>query len=201
MRRLWTEERVTFEGRCYRTDKATTYDRPAEPVPLYVVASGPSAAKLAGRVADGFICTSGKPRELYTETLIPKLEQGLEASGRRREDIELMIEMKVSFDTDLRRALEDTRNWAALALKPEEKTGVEDPVETERLAAARPAERAARRWIVSDDPDEQSSASHRTSSWASHTSSSTHRATSGALPPALRRTRPAAPAQPLCLIA
>ena len=65
-----------------------------------------------------------------------------------------MIEMKVSFDTDLERARDDTRHWAALALKPEEKTGVEDPVEMEKLADALPVERAASRWIVSTDPDE-----------------------------------------------
>ncbi len=46
----------------------------------------------------------------------------------------MMIEMKVSFDTDAARALEDTRHWAALALSPEEKTSVEDPLEMERLA-------------------------------------------------------------------
>ena len=65
-----------------------------------------------------------------------------------------MIEMKVSFDTDKQRALEDTRHWAALALTPEEKKSVEDPVEMERLADALPVERAASRWIVSTDPDE-----------------------------------------------
>ncbi len=62
--------------------------------------------------------------------------------------------MKVSFDTDMDRAIQDTRHWAALALSPEEKVGVEDPVEMEKLAAALPVERAASRWIVSTDPDE-----------------------------------------------
>jgi coenzyme F420-dependent glucose-6-phosphate dehydrogenase len=65
-----------------------------------------------------------------------------------------MIEVKVSFDTDKQRALEDTRHWAALALSAEEKMSVEDPVEMERLADALPLERAASRWIVSDDPEE-----------------------------------------------
>ena len=65
-----------------------------------------------------------------------------------------MIEVKVSFDHDLGRAREDTRAWAALALSPEEKLSVEDPLEMERLAASLPLERAASRWIVSDDPDE-----------------------------------------------
>jgi coenzyme F420-dependent glucose-6-phosphate dehydrogenase len=66
-----------------------------------------------------------------------------------------MIEVKVSFDSDPRRALEDTRHWGALALSPEEKSSVDDPLEMERLADQVPADRAAKRWIVSADPDEQ----------------------------------------------
>jgi coenzyme F420-dependent glucose-6-phosphate dehydrogenase len=65
-----------------------------------------------------------------------------------------MIEMKVSFDTDRARAMEDTRYWAALALSPQEKVSVEDPLAMERLSDALPVERAASRWIVSTDPDE-----------------------------------------------
>ena len=155
MQRLWTEERVTFEGEYYRTESATIYDRPDEPVPIYLAASGPTVARLAGRVAQGFICTSGKAPELYKETLLPNLDEGLHKAGRSRDEVEFMIEMKVSFDTDRDRAMEDTRHWAALALSPEEKTGIDDPVEIEKRAAALPLERAASRWIVSSDPEEQ----------------------------------------------
>ena len=85
-----------------------------------------------------------------------------------------MIEVKVSFDTDAKRALEDTRHWAALALTPEEKMTVEDPVEMQRLADALPLERAASRWIVSNDPDEHVEKDRRLCrSWASAISCST----------------------------
>jgi coenzyme F420-dependent glucose-6-phosphate dehydrogenase len=154
IRRLAREERLTFEGEYYRTERATIYDRPEVPVPIYIAASGPTAARLAGRLGDGFICTSGKARTLYTETLLPAVAEGLEKAGRKPGSIERMIEMKVSFDTDLERARADTRHWAALALAPEEKTGIEDPLELEKLADALPIERAASRWIVSSDPDE-----------------------------------------------
>lgn len=154
MRRLWVEERVTFEGKFYKTEKATIYDRPSTPVPIYLAASGPTVAKMAGEVAEGYICTSGKAPELYRETLLPNVSAGLQAAGRAPDSIDRMIEMKVSFDTDRQRALEDTREWAALALSAEEKVSVEDPVEMERLAATLPIERAASRWIVSTDPDE-----------------------------------------------
>ncbi|MEM7022922.1 MAG: glucose-6-phosphate dehydrogenase (coenzyme-F420) [Pseudomonadota bacterium] len=154
MRRLAREERVDHEGQYYRTARATIYNRPEEPVPIYIAAAGAVAARLAGRLGDGFICTSGKAPELYTDTLLPAVAEGLEKGGRAPGSIEYMIEMKVSFDTDLQRALEDTRHWAALALSAEEKMGVEDPVEMERLSDALPVERAAKRWIVSNDPDE-----------------------------------------------
>jgi coenzyme F420-dependent glucose-6-phosphate dehydrogenase len=79
---------------------------------------------------------------------------GIQAADRTPEDIDMMIEMKVSFDSDPQRALEDTRHWAALSLSPEEKISVEDPLEMERLADLLPAERAAKRWIVSTDAEE-----------------------------------------------
>ena len=154
IQRLWREERLTFHGQFYRTENATIYDRPKTPVPIYIAGAGPFMAKFAGEKAEGFICTSGKARELYTETLLPNVLAGLDKAGRKPDGIDRMIEMKVSFDTDRNQALQDTRFWGALALKPEEKVNVEDPLEMERLADALPVERAASRWIVSDDAAE-----------------------------------------------
>jgi len=154
MRRLWQEEFVTFEGTYYKTVNATLYDRPSSRIPIYVAATGESAARLAGRTADGFICTSGKARDLYTQTLLPAVADGAKKAGRDAAKIEKLIEMKVSFDMDRERALNDCAYWAALALSAEEKVGVEDPREMERRAAALPIEKAASRWIVSDDPEE-----------------------------------------------
>jgi len=154
IRQLWSESRVSFKGQYYRTDKATIYDRPRLMPSIYVAAAGPVLAKYAGQFADGFICTSGKAPELYRDTLLPNVATGIRASGRKPEDIDMMIEMKVSFDSDGQRAVQDTRQWAALALSPEEKVSVEDPLELERLADQMTAERSAKRWIVSTDPEE-----------------------------------------------
>jgi coenzyme F420-dependent glucose-6-phosphate dehydrogenase len=154
IRQLWSDERVTFKGQYYSTNRATIYDKPEVAPPIYVAAAGPVLAKYAGQFGDGFICTSGKAPALYRETLLPNVAAGIEASGRQPENVDMMIEMKVSFDSDAERALEDTRYWAALALSPEEKISVEDPLEMERLADQLPAQRAASRWIVSTDPDE-----------------------------------------------
>lgn len=153
IRRLWTEERVSFDGTYYRTQNATVYDRPEQQVPIYVAAGGPQMAKYAGRATDGFICTSGKGNALYQEQLLPAFAEGAVLSKRDPGSLEKMIEIKVSFDTDLERATAETRLWGALALTSDEKTGVEDPLELERLADALPVERTASRWLVSDDAD------------------------------------------------
>ncbi|HEY3334790.1 MAG TPA: glucose-6-phosphate dehydrogenase (coenzyme-F420) [Candidatus Limnocylindrales bacterium] len=145
-------EIVDFEGTYYRTHEATVYDKPDEQLPVYIAASGPAAARLAGRLGDGFICTSGKGAELYTDTLLPALAEGAEKAGREASAIDRMIEMKVSFDPDLARAMEDTKVWAALALTGEQKANIHDPRDME--VAAREAEPYAhRRWLVSDDVD------------------------------------------------
>jgi coenzyme F420-dependent glucose-6-phosphate dehydrogenase len=151
---LWREDRVSYQGAFFQTVNATIYDKPEVPVPIYIGAAGPAATRLAGRVASGFITTSGKPRALYEETLLPALADGIAKAGRTADDVDTLIEMKVSFDHDRERALQDTRYWAPLALTPEEKMTVEDPQEMQRLADALPIERAASRWIVSTDPDE-----------------------------------------------
>jgi coenzyme F420-dependent glucose-6-phosphate dehydrogenase len=146
-------EIVDFEGTYYRTHEATVYDKPEQPVPIYIAASGPAAARLAGRIGDGLIWTSGKGAELYTETLLPALAEGAGKAGRDASTMDRMIEMKVSFDPSLDQAMEDTKVWAALALTGEQKANIHDPRDME--IAAREAEPYAhKRWLVSDDPDE-----------------------------------------------
>jgi coenzyme F420-dependent glucose-6-phosphate dehydrogenase len=141
IRKLWSEDELTFPGEYYKTQNATIYDKPGAYLPIYVAGAGPQVAKYAGRMADGFICTSGKKWDLYTETLLPNVAEGLSLASKPKPDFDRMIEMKVSFDTDKRRAME-------------EKVTVHNPKEMERLSDALPVERAASRWIVSSDPDE-----------------------------------------------
>ncbi|WP_085995855.1 glucose-6-phosphate dehydrogenase (coenzyme-F420) [Nocardia transvalensis] len=154
MRALWTGERVDFDGQYYRTVGASIYDVPADRIPIYVAAGGPLVAKYAGRVADGFICTSGKGMDLYTEKLIPAVTEGAAKAERPVEDVDTLIEIKLSYDTDPALALENTRFWAPLSLTPEQKHSISDPIEMEAAADALPIEQVAKRWIVGTDPDE-----------------------------------------------
>ena len=153
MRQLWTEDRVDFQGDYYSTHGASIYDRPDVPIPVYIAAGGPVVARYVGREGDGFICTSGKGMELYTEQLLPAVQEGVEKVGRDTDQIDKMIEIKLSYDTDYDTALENTRFWAPLALSKEQKHDITDPMEMERAADELPIETVASRWIVGNDPD------------------------------------------------
>jgi coenzyme F420-dependent glucose-6-phosphate dehydrogenase len=153
IRRLWQDERVSFEGRYYQTLRATIYDRPDEPIPILIAAAGARSARFVGAEGDGFITTSGKPRELYVDTLLPAVEQGARDTGRDPKSLERLLEVKVSYEDSVEQAIEACSFWGALALPAEAKQGVEDPLELERLATENAAN-AHTRFICTNDPDE-----------------------------------------------
>jgi len=152
IRALWAGERVTFAGDYYQAIEATVYDKPEQPVPIYIAAGGPVVARYAGRAGDGFICTSGKGDELYRDKLIPAVEEGLSAAGRHLDDLDRMIEIKLSWDPDHDQAVRNCRFWAPLALTAEQKHGTSDPREMEKLSDQLGDEQVAQRWIVSSTP-------------------------------------------------
>ena len=151
IRRLWSGETVDESGDFYTVSGATVYDVPEQPVPIYVAAGGPVVAKFAGSIGDGFICTSGKGMDLYTEKLLPAVARG---AADRQDPLDRMIEVKISYDRDPDRARENTRFWAPLSLTPEQKHSIGDPREMEAAADALPIEQVMRRWIVASDPDD-----------------------------------------------
>lgn len=154
IRRLWSEDEVTFDGEFYRTVSATVYDKPDQPVPVYVAAGGPVVARYAGRAADGFICTSGKGMELYTDALLPAVAEGAAKAGRDPAAIDKMIEIKLSYDRDPERARQNCRFWAPLSLTQEQKHSVDSAQEMQRLADELPIDQVTERWIVASDPDD-----------------------------------------------
>lgn len=154
MRELWRGDRVDFDGEYYRLRGASIYDVPEGGVPVYTAAGGPAVAKYAGRAGDGFICTSGKGEDLYSEKLMPAVREGAAINNRNIDDIDKMIEIKISYDPDPELALNNTRFWAPLSLSAEQKRSIGDPIEMEAAAEALPIEQIAKRWIVASDPDE-----------------------------------------------
>jgi G6PDH family F420-dependent oxidoreductase len=66
IRRLWRGGVQSHRGRHYVLESARLYTLPPEPPPIMVAASGPKAARLAGRIGDGFVTTDPDPKLLRT---------------------------------------------------------------------------------------------------------------------------------------
>ena len=58
IRQLWQGGYQTHHGPHYTVENARIYTLPEPLPPIYVGASGPEAAELAGRIGDGLICTA-----------------------------------------------------------------------------------------------------------------------------------------------
>lgn len=57
---LFTGEQLTHRGRYYQVETARLYSAPGQPPPIYVSGFGESSARLAARIADGYICMGPK---------------------------------------------------------------------------------------------------------------------------------------------
>ncbi|MEE9286186.1 MAG: LLM class F420-dependent oxidoreductase, partial [Dehalococcoidia bacterium] len=65
IRRLWTEEAVTYEGRFYQCQDVTLDPKPAQrPLPIWVGGNSKAAARRAGTLAEGWTPFQVTPEEL-----------------------------------------------------------------------------------------------------------------------------------------
>lgn len=87
IRRLWTEDGVSFEGRHFQLDNVTVYPKPFRPVPIFVGGRSDAALRRAGRYGDGYtgiwqsLDRFRAARELIDEAAV--------AAGRSPTDIEI----------------------------------------------------------------------------------------------------------------
>jgi G6PDH family F420-dependent oxidoreductase len=66
MRLLWEGGQQSHSGQYYVVENAKIYDRPEEPVPVYVAAAGKKASQLAGRTGDGLIAVAPQEETVTT---------------------------------------------------------------------------------------------------------------------------------------
>jgi coenzyme F420-dependent glucose-6-phosphate dehydrogenase len=105
---LWRGERVTHEGKHWRTDGAYLHTRPEGRPPIYVSAFGPKAAAVAARRGDG-LWTLADPEQ--APGVIDAYRSAAEAAGR--EPGEIVLQAQFSWAADEEAALEGARVWKA----------------------------------------------------------------------------------------
>jgi coenzyme F420-dependent glucose-6-phosphate dehydrogenase len=142
MRLLWQGGEQTHRGKHYTVDHARVYDVPDKGVPVYVAATAPKAAELAGRIGDGFISTA--PEKEYAK----KFESG---GGKGKEKLGMM---HCAYDADAKKGLQRaTKLWPNLAMKGPLGQELATPSDFEEAAAMIDEEDVAESTPCGPDPE------------------------------------------------
>lgn len=118
--RLWSEERVTYEGRHYRYNDATISPRPVQqPLPLWIGGSSEAAIRRTARIGTGWL--AGLQTAAQVEPVVRRIQATLPEFGRTIDEDHYGAGFSFRFGT-----MDDPvvqRQAAALARLP----GMEDP--------------------------------------------------------------------------
>lgn len=150
IRRLWTGQQISFQGRYYQVDQARLYDVPAPPVPIYVAAAGPQSMSLAAQIGDGLITDAERATN-------PELRQAFEQSARQagKDPASLSILAQVDVVVGNRQEAEHgAQLWRFMPKAWSLYVGDPDPRSIQRRAQQNvPLEQVYAHWPVSEDPD------------------------------------------------
>jgi len=88
MKKLWTEEAVSYDGAYFKLDRATLSPKPIQKPhpPIWIAANSPRTRKLVGQLADGWLDFDLTP-EMYREDL-EDIQNWAKKAGRTPEEIE-----------------------------------------------------------------------------------------------------------------
>jgi len=96
LKRLWTEDHVSFEGRHYQLDDVTLYPKPFRPVPVFVGGRSDAALRRTGRLGDGYTGIWLTP-ERFTAAG-ERIAEVAAAAGRDPGEIELGMQYWTALD-------------------------------------------------------------------------------------------------------
>jgi TAT-translocated FGD2 family F420-dependent dehydrogenase len=89
IRKLWSGNWVDFRGDYYQVQDAKLYDPPAQPVPIYIAASGTESMRLAGWHGDGLVTGA---ETLEKQEPMDAFRQGAEEAGKNPDQMPIVVE-------------------------------------------------------------------------------------------------------------
>ncbi|HEY1642165.1 MAG TPA: TIGR03854 family LLM class F420-dependent oxidoreductase [Streptosporangiaceae bacterium] len=96
LRRMLTEDQVSFAGEFYTVEDASIGPRPARPMDIWLGGTAPAALVRVGRLADGWLGSFRTPAEAGQDLLA--IQAAASAAGREIEDDHFGISLAVGTD-------------------------------------------------------------------------------------------------------
>lgn len=149
IRRLWTGDWVSHDGRYYPIEQARLYDVPSQPVPIYFAAAGPKSMRLAGIHGDGLITSA---ENALQPELRDAFREGARSAGKDPEAMPIVVEQMVSVSGPSE-AAQDAERWRFLPKAFESYVTDPDPRSIQRRAEADvPIDQVVAKFTVGEDP-------------------------------------------------
>lgn len=132
IRKLWTEEFISYRGKYFTINDANLYDKPKFVPPIYVAGIGTHSVQLVGELGDGYMSVPTTP-ETYA-LLFNQLKQACDSSHKNFETMPKMIEVFVGYDHDYDKALQHISRWKTVLIPGVLNSSIYDPRELEEKA-------------------------------------------------------------------
>ncbi|MDP8959802.1 MAG: TIGR03557 family F420-dependent LLM class oxidoreductase [Actinomycetota bacterium] len=149
MRRLLDGEKLTYQGKHFRTDRARLYSPPLGRVPIWMAAGGPKSAALAARQAEGIITSVKDPADTVDKVLEPASRAAAEAD---RPSPQILGTRWSIYAGDGQQAWEALSAWRGL--RAPGRLEAVDPQELRERADRLPREEVLGRYSVVSSPAE-----------------------------------------------
>lgn len=151
IRQLWSGEWLSHDGPYYQAPETRLYDVPEVPVPIYMAASGPNSAQLAGEYGDGWITGAADLKQ--KPELLRAFQESARANGKDPALLPVRVETLVAVGN------EEVARAAASLWHFQPKAWTRDflydgdPRSIQRKAEEQiPLEEVYQDWPISEDP-------------------------------------------------
>ena len=114
LKRLWTEEDVTFHGRYFSLEKANIAPKPPQPggVPIIIGTSSDVGRRRTGRIADGWVTGGHDTPEGFARSW-GIIQEAAQEAGRDPSKLINVKTIYVNVDADKERARRELKEWLA----------------------------------------------------------------------------------------
>jgi len=102
IRKMINGESVAYQGEVFKAAGAKFLFKPKGKIPVYVGAQGPKMLALAGKIGDGVLINACHPKDV--EYAVNCVKEGVSASGKRLDEIDVAAYTSFSVHEDLKKA-------------------------------------------------------------------------------------------------
>lgn len=128
IRTLFENDFVDYDGRFWSLDTANLYTGPNSAPPIHISGSGPTSARMAGDLGDGFVTVYQDPTTV-TEELFPAVRRGVKNSERNGsfDELDRSVHIHCSYAETMDAALKPCKPWRLTLLPMIFEQPVADP--------------------------------------------------------------------------